>query len=287
MRYNKEITVLIALGALAASSAAQQVSGTVIANASVSGGSHPGEKFEILKPGQTKIAVQTSDSGPSVTAVSSATAQAGYVTSAYSGRSNGNPYGSGYTTATFTDAVRLTGNTPMSLTFHILQSATCYTDGSDPGQTSAGNYGDVVLQGNGLFVHQLRQESSGGFVTGGGFQDVTVTLQPNKWYRLYMQVKAHGDTSDSSKPYTDTNSVAYSSLTSWFEPAAPTNLMSQAKGFASFGGSSFLESASGYDYSQPNPQAVPEPTTMAALAIGSLGILRRRRNAGRSLDKAE
>ncbi len=278
MRYTKEITVMIALAALAASSSAQQVSGTVDAYASVSGGSHPGEKVAILQPGQTKIAVQTSDSSPFVTAVSSATAQAGYVTSAYSGRSNGNPYGSGFTSSTYVDAVRLTGGAPLSLKFHILQSATCYVDGSAPGQTSSSNYGDISLMGNGLFVHQTRQEATG-FVTG-GFHDVTVTLQPNTWYRLYMQVKASGDTSDSSQPFTETNSVAYSSLSSWFERTSPS-------GFASFGGASFLESASGYDYSKPNVAAVPEPASVGALAIGALGLLRRRRVSGRMLDKAK
>lgn len=278
MRYNKEITVMIALGALAALSAAQQMSGSVDAYASVSGGSHPGEKFVNLQPGQSKIAVQTSDSGPFATAVSSATAQAGYVTSAYSGWSNGNPYGSGFTSSTYTDAVRLSGNTPLSLRFHILQSATCTINGSDPGQTSSSNYGDISLMGNGLFVHQVRQEATG-FVTG-GFHDVTVTFQPNTWYRLYMQVKASGDTSDSSDPYTETTSTAYSSLTSWFERSSPSN-------FASFAGSSFLESASGYDYSKPNAAAVPEPASAGALALGTLGLLRRRRASRRVLNKAE
>jgi len=278
MRYNKEITVMIALGALAATSAAQQVSGSVNAYASVSGGSHPGEQWTTLQPGQKSIFRSSSDAGPYVTATSSALAQAGYVGAAYSGRSEGNPYGSGYSVATFTDAVRLTGTSPLTLRFRILQSTTCYTDGTDALQTSSGNYGAVSLTGKNVNVQQVRQEASGGYILG-SLHDVTVTLQPNTWYRLSMQAKAHGDTSDSTKAYTTTNSVAGSTITSWFE-------MASASKMASFGGGSFLESQSGYDYSMPSPQAVPEPTSMAALAAGALGLLRRRRTT-RAGDKAQ
>lgn len=278
MRYNKEITVMIALGALAATSAAQQISGNVTVNASVSGGSHPGEQWAVLKPGQTSLFKSTSDASPAVTANSVALAQPGFVGAVYSGRSDGNPYGSGYAYATYVDAVRLTGSTPLTLTFKVLQATTCYTDGTDPGQTSAGNYGAVSLTGQGVNIQQTRQEATGGFGIG-SLHDVTVTLQPNTWYRLYMQAKGYGDTSDSSKPFTTTNSNAASSIASWFElPPPPIG----SKSLASFGGGGtpFLESESGFDYSKPNVQAVPEPASMGALAVGVLGLLRRRRGTG-------
>ncbi|RYG25406.1 PEP-CTERM sorting domain-containing protein [bacterium] len=277
MRFNREITILIAFGALATQGAAQQLSGSVKAYASVSGGSHPREKSQSLQPGQQVIDVQSSDAGPYVTAASSAKARAGLVSASYDGYSSSatvnsaTPYGSGYSAASFRDAVRLTGSTPLTLIFRIQQSATSTTTGSDALQTSAGNYGSVFLSGQGVSVLQTRQ-ASGGNVYGSGFKDVQVTLQPGKWYTLMMEAKSSGDTQDVTKPYTETRSMASSSLTSWFE------LPKSSFGTQSFGTMSeapFLESESGHTY-DARVQAVPEPASMAVLGLGALGVLRRR-----------
>ena len=278
MRFNKEITIVLALGALAAQGSAQQLSGSVKAYAGVSGGSLPRERGKTLQAGQKSIGVQSSDSGPYVNAVSTAQAIAGRVSASYEGWSSSpsinssTPYGSGYSEGYFRDAVRLTGTVPLMLIFRIQQSATATTTGSNAYQTSATNYGSVALSGSGVSVLQLRQDI-GGQVLGGGFHDVTVTLQPGRWYTLTMDAKVSGDTQDSTKPYTETTSSAASSITSWFE-------LAQAgfgpQGFGDGKGNPFLESESGHLYQAP-VNAVPEPTSMAALAIGVVGVLRGRR----------
>jgi hypothetical protein len=278
MRFNKEITIVLALGALAAQGSAQQLSGSVKAYAGVSGGSLPPERYQILQPGQKTIGVQSSDSGPYVNATSSAQAVAGRVSASYEGWSSSpsvnspTPYGSGYSEGYFRDAVRLTGSVPMTLTFRIQQSATATTNGSNAYQTSATNYGSVALSGSGVNVLQLRQDI-GGQVLGGGFHDVTVTLQPGRWYTLTMDARASGDTQDSTKPYTETTSAAASSITSWFEL---TQTSFGTQGFGDGKGTPFLESESGHLYQAP-VNAVPEPASVAALGIGAVGVLRGRK----------
>ena len=137
MRFNKEITVFLVLDALAAQGSAQQMAGTVKTYAGVSGGSQMPEKGDTLKAGQKSIGVQSSDSGPYVSAVSTAYAVAGRVSASYGGWSSSpsvnsaTPYGSGYSDAYFRDAIRLTGSVPLTLTFRIQQSATATTTGSD------------------------------------------------------------------------------------------------------------------------------------------------------------
>lgn len=241
MRYTKEITSLVVLAALAALGSAQTKSGDVQASAGASGGSYPAMKWATLKPGDTSLFVSNSDAGPGATANTTASAQAGYVRASYEGVSYGQPYGSGSAMARFSDSVRWTGTTPIRVKLRIQNVASAIIGGSDPMQTSAGNYANVAFMGTGVNSNQTRQE--GGGRVSGGFSDVIVILQPGKWYTLSMQAKAYGDTADQTKPYGTTTSLAGCSLTAWFE------LVDVAPGS--------LQSFSGHSYGAPTSPNAP------------------------------
>jgi hypothetical protein len=154
----------------------------------------------------------------------------------------------------------------MKVKLRMLHFAGVSINGSNPMQPDAVSYAYIQMQGAGVNVFDSSLVNAK-VPTTGGLEDVEMTLQPNQWYRLLLETKAYGDTADETSPFTPNNATATSALTAWFE-RVPTG------GFMAFGGddNDFLESASGHLYTQ----AVPEPGSIIALAVGAVGLLRRR-----------
>lgn len=215
---------------------------------------------------EKSLSRSVSTSGGVASSSGSAYASAGYVATGFSANSGGNPYAAGSGRAYYADSIKLRGTEPMKVKLRMIHFSGAFTSGSDAMQPDAASYAYMQMQGTGVNVWQsgLVNARAG---TSGGFSDIEMTLQPNQWYRLLLETRAYGDTADETSPFTSNNATATSALTAWFEQVP------SGSGLRALGSSApFLESASGHHYMQ----AVPEPGSMIALAVGAVGLLRRR-----------
>ncbi|RYG21085.1 PEP-CTERM sorting domain-containing protein [bacterium] len=259
------LTTVVSFSLLSSALYAQNFSGSVSVYAFAGG--NGGTKAVAIPKGKTSAQTSLSAAAPAVDAYGTGSVQPGLVKAHSDGESrplsNQSPYGQSFTTSEMYDSIRLTGSNPLKVNVRQLNIGSWFVGGGT-NQTDSGFSAGWSLSGLGVSVNQSYQAWSGNN-TNGGLSDVSVTLQPGVWYQLRLWSQTSGDSQDNSPPYIATRHAEDSSLTVWLESANNT-------GFAGLAGPLWI-SASGHAYTQ----AVPEPGSIAALAVGVIALVGRHR----------